>query len=268
MTQKKDSLGSTSQMLGSGMRGGRGRGGRGAGISGFGGRNAFRSRSPNRRRRRDSSSSSSDSKSSSSASRGRRASPDYGKNPNCIPLGKGSKFKAKGGIGIVSPGKAKKQKLGKALGKKGGSNDDDVPYFYTNSRDKRMTLDEDLATKERRQRRAARFAASESRQRGPKKPAFKLSTLNDQLLSGDFEENTISWDSLHIVGTCRDLEKRYLRLTTAPEAHLVRPVEVLRRSLDMVIKHWKQKQDYHYACDQLKSIRQDLTVRKNLRVLM
>lgn len=70
-----------------------------------------------------------------------------------------------------------------------------------------------------------------------------------------------SGDSGVVVGTCLNVEKMYLRLTSAPNPEDVRPVEVLKRALKLVRKCWKGKtRDYEWVCSQLKSIRQDLQV--------
>ncbi|GIL81058.1 hypothetical protein Vretifemale_10178 [Volvox reticuliferus] len=61
-------------------------------------------------------------------------------------------------------------------------------------------------------------------------------------------------------GTSEALEKEYLRLTSLPRAANVRPPAVLAVALKLVKAKWLRQPDYAAASEQLKSIRQDLTV--------
>ncbi|KAL3652022.1 hypothetical protein CASFOL_001703 [Castilleja foliolosa] len=85
--------------------------------------------------------------------------------------------------------------------------------------------------------------------------ALVLSRTLEETSSRAVED--IDWNALTVKGTCQDIEKRYLRLTSAPDPATVRPEEVLEKALLMVQNSQK---NYLYKCDQLKSIRQDLTV--------
>lgn len=124
-----------------------------------------------------------------------------------------------------------------------------------------FTVEDVQGNAEKLQKRAQRFgnstvptiaSALQINNKRPE-PCPKRPIIHDT--EGDYELN-----NMHIVGTCTDIEKSFLRLTKAPEACEVRPVTILRNSLKNVKERWIDRQDYRYACDQLKSIRQDLTV--------
>jgi SAC3 family protein LENG8/THP3 len=63
-----------------------------------------------------------------------------------------------------------------------------------------------------------------------------------------------------VVGRSTKLEKNYFRLTSAPNPDDVRPLPILRQTLELLKKKWRSEGNYVYICDQFKSLRQDLTV--------
>jgi hypothetical protein len=62
------------------------------------------------------------------------------------------------------------------------------------------------------------------------------------------------------VGTSTVLEKSYFRLTTFPKAQNVRPLPVLIKSLAHIKGKYVKTEDFDWANEQLKSVRQDITV--------
>ncbi|XP_065212118.1 leukocyte receptor cluster member 8 homolog [Planococcus citri] len=139
-----------------------------------------------------------------------------------------------------------------------GRNKKKPKKFSLNVNENPNGLAVDKATMDKR---AARFSlGSKESDDGRNSNSVKsLSLVWNSTLSIN-EDRTPDSTAEHIVGTCQDIEKQYLRLTSALEASSIRPPEVLSQSLARVKERWQATQDYHYACEQLKSIRQDLTV--------
>ena len=65
-----------------------------------------------------------------------------------------------------------------------------------------------------------------------------------------------------LVGTKQELEKQYLRTTSDLKAEDFRPYHILLESLPYVVEKYNRKEGNYedYLCEQLKAIRQDLTV--------
>ncbi|THH27381.1 hypothetical protein EUX98_g6801, partial [Antrodiella citrinella] len=76
------------------------------------------------------------------------------------------------------------------------------------------------------------------------------------------DPNVPNWDRFTIVGTSRELFKDYLRLTSEPNPEQIRPLNILKDTLDQLKTRWREKANYNWICSQFKSLRQDLTVQR------
>jgi hypothetical protein len=142
----------------------------------------------------------------------------------------------------------------------------------------RKLQNEELA---KREQRAARFD-SPSAPASPK-PVQGRRNILSRIAEPEPNPDVIDWDRHTIVGTSQVLEKQYLRLTSvgsfcrvcdfgchradrrypqAPDPANVRPLEVLRQTLKILKRKWRDEQNYTFICDQFKSLRQDLTVQR------
>jgi hypothetical protein len=74
------------------------------------------------------------------------------------------------------------------------------------------------------------------------------------------ESKELVFTQRRVQGTCTELEKDYLRLTSQADPARVRDPATLARALTMVKRKWIDEHNYEYTCNQLKSIRQDCTV--------
>ncbi|QHN79335.1 uncharacterized protein DS421_19g669180 [Arachis hypogaea] len=167
----------------------------------------------------------------------------------------------------------KKQRLADASENGDASSDSDKEQRLTQYYSAAMAFRDSPEERKRRENRSKRFDLGQGhrsennhfRKRNAGAGNLYNRRASAIVLSKAFEDGVskavedIDWDALTVKGTCQEIEKRYLRLTSAPDPATVRPEEVLEKALLMVQNSQK---NYLYKCDQLKSIRQDLTVQR------
>ncbi|GAB5362525.1 hypothetical protein AAMO2058_000804700 [Amorphochlora amoebiformis] len=172
----------------------------------------------------------------------------------------------------ISPGKmtmqfGKKRKKSTSFSEVFKRNDERSPSNSAKKKKKKKKSELELVMNEfdskKRDNRKNRFKEYYvgKRQNKSKKRNSHYSVTPKYVSTGDLE---LDWEALKIVGTCEELEKPYLRLTSAPKPEKVRPERVLKNTYQMLVSKWEDKGGYKYTNEQFKSMRQDLMV-QNIR---
>lgn len=121
----------------------------------------------------------------------------------------------------------------------------------------------------KRQKRQARSAKTEKMElepvlRAPKpcipQQAEKISGPSNLLNASISKSEKRGNESNGFVGTCQNLEKPFSRLSTFPKAEEVRPLSILMCAYEHIKRRFNETRDFAWANEQMKSLRQDLTV--------
>jgi hypothetical protein len=121
--------------------------------------------------------------------------------------------------------------------------------------------------KRKRQERMERFAACPShnptKNQQQQQQQQEQPTPTKETATTDEVEGITAGPYYDIIGRNMEIEKSYLRLTTYPKCEDVRPLPILIKALVHVKRKYQQNDDLDWCNDQLKSIRQDITVQKS-----
>lgn len=137
-----------------------------------------------------------------------------------------------------------------------------VPPWERTNLEYRITRDNTRPNEKRQKKHALSgdaYSKSDQADLEKRKQRFQLdkSSRSTKTLSPDADAAA---RNAPCIGTNTNLEKSYFRLTAPPKPENVRPQHVLEQTLDMLRKKWKAEKNYGYICNQLKSLRQDITV--------
>ncbi|ELP87324.1 leukocyte receptor cluster member, putative [Entamoeba invadens IP1] len=130
------------------------------------------------------------------------------------------------------------------------------PFVPNQSEKKERTYSTPFSQKQPKQKKTIPFKTRDSQ-----KPIEVVPEKQSNIeLFEDKPETNLRDDKENLVGTSQALEKHYFRVKGIPKSSEVRPEVVLKQAFKFVMDNFKKTNDYDYICDQLKGIRQDLTL--------